>query len=273
MVTPGFFRAADAPVILGRPLNENDTRRRAAVVNEAFVKQYLADAPPLGERVGTSGETEIVGVVRDLFDVALDRAPSPSVLFLLDRPAGCLGDCNRVNYVIKRAATASPAGQPESVRVVSRINSDAIVVDSGIIADRLMDSIKPRSFATIITALYASAALSVCVAGLVGIVGFVVSSRTKELAIRLAIGASAKDILVTVLTEVLAAVAVGALVGSMVGIWASIAGEKLLYGVHPADPRTCAIAAGVLMLSILATAIVPARRALGLSPSAILKSE
>jgi ABC-type antimicrobial peptide transport system permease subunit len=133
--------------------------------------------------------------------------------------------------------------------------------------------VKPRVFATLVLSLFAAAGLSVCAAGVGGIVSFLVARRTREIAIRTAIGAEPRHVRALVMRQALAASAVGLVVGVAVGRWLSRSLESLLYGVQAGDWWT--IAAGTLL--VLAIVIVatwlPATRALRISPTMALKIE
>jgi ABC-type antimicrobial peptide transport system permease subunit len=122
-------------------------------------------------------------------------------------------------------------------------------------------------------AFFAVAAIGVSAAGLVGVVGFVVARRTREIAIRMAIGASAAEIRRLVTREATLASSCGAVLGLTLGAWLSRTMESLLFGIGPADPVSLAVTTALIVAIGFTAAWVPARRALKLSPSAALRIE
>jgi ABC-type antimicrobial peptide transport system permease subunit len=139
--------------------------------------------------------------------------------------------------------------------------------------DRLMRSIRDRSFATLIVAFFGIAAIGVSAAGLVGVVGFVVARRTREIAIRMAVGARRSDVRRLVTREAALASGAGAVVGFVAGGWLSRTMESFLFGIRPADPISMVLAAVALVAIVGGAAWVPARRAMRLSPVEALRVE
>jgi ABC-type antimicrobial peptide transport system permease subunit len=136
-----------------------------------------------------------------------------------------------------------------------------------------MRSIHDRSFATLIVIFFGVAAIGVSAAGLIGVVGSVVARRTREIAIRMAIGADRADVRRLVTREAVLASGLGAATGLSAGAWLSKTMESFLYGVSPADPLSMALAAVALMAIVIVAAWVPARRAMRLSPADALRVE
>ena len=156
---------------------------------------------------------------------------------------------------------------------VTAVNPEAIVLDGSTVRERLMRSIRDRSFATLILGFFALAALSVSVAGLMGIVMHTVARRTREIAIRVAIGAGSSAIRYLVVREAIMAAAAGTVLGLTASLWLSRALESLLYGMSPADPLSIAIAAIAVIGIVGLAAWLPARRAVRLSPTAALRTD
>jgi ABC-type antimicrobial peptide transport system permease subunit len=209
-----------------------------------------------------------VGVVADVLDSALDQTPTPAVFVPVDQfTAG-----SWVTYVL-RTPKPTPALASAVEREVQAVSRQASVPNGSLMRDRLMRSIRDRSFATMIVVLFAAAAVGVSAAGLVGVVGATVARRTREIAIRMAVGAQAGDVRRLVTREVVAATSLGAAVGLMAGGWVSTTMESLLFGVSPADPIALALATVLLMAAVVAAAWVPARRATRLSPTVALRVE
>ena len=152
-------------------------------------------------------------------------------------------------------------------------NRDIIVRDVSRIGERLLLSVRDRIFATLIVLFFALAAIGVSIAGVIGIITFIVGRRTREIAIRLAIGARAAQVRRLVLIETLVAVTTGAAAGLIAGQWISKGLGSLLYGVDPGDWTTATIATVVTLVVMAFAANVPASRAARLPPSIALRVE
>jgi putative ABC transport system permease protein len=271
-VTPGYFEAVGSTTIRGRPLRAADVHRSAVVVSESLARRAWPDQPAVGQRIGRSRETEIVGVVRDELNFLLDGAPYPTVFSLMQNVwDNCTGSaCGQVSYVV-RPADDAPALRPITSRIITDVDADAVVFDTRSIDERLSWTVKDRAFATFVLAFFAVAAISVCAAGLVGIVAFIVSRRTREIAIRVAIGARPTHVLRTVAAETLTAVLAGIVAGLIAGRWAALSLEHLVFGIDAGDWTTSAITAVAMIVLTVLAVMLPARRALALSPSDALR--
>ena len=265
-VSPGYLDAVGTPVLQGRSLVADD-RRTGALVNESFANHYwpgiraISQQMMLGARPAT-----VVGVVRDTFDIALDRPPEPMVFTLLDEPAVAF----RVNYAV-RLARMGDAAPARVAREIAAVNVEAVVVQATSLRGRLTATVKDRTFATLVLTFFAVAGLGVCATGLVGIVAFVVVRRTREIAIRMALGATPSRIRGLVLREALGAAVAGAIAGLVGGRWLSRTLESLLYGVTPGDVPATVIAALAIVTVVGVASAVPLRRAVQLSPAESLR--
>jgi putative ABC transport system permease protein len=265
-VTAGFLDAVGARLRDGRLLR--DTDRGAVLVNESFARRHWPGQRAVGRQI-VVGETpsEIVGVVGDTFDVALDRPPDPTVFTPMRTPFAY-----RVTYALGLAGPSRPSDLALQ-RVFAFVNQDAVVVEARLLRDRLASTVDDRSFATLVLTVFAVAGVGVCAAGIAGVVAFVVSRRTREIAIRVAVGAEPSRIRRMVMAEAAAAATVGSLAGLIAGAMLARAGSSLLYGVAPGDWPTT-LAAAVLMLAIVGVAAaIPASRAVHLAPTDALRVE
>lgn len=268
-VTPEFFKVAGLTVLQGRALQPSDTRRAGVVVNEAFVRRYWPDQPAIGRAI-QFGRTpaSVVGVVEDSFDVALDVPPTPTVFSLFESPASPFA----ISFVL-RLSGHSYGFESDVTHALATANRDVVVRDVSRIGERLLLSVRDRIFATLIVLFFALAAIGVSIAGVIGIITFIVGRRTREIAIRLAIGARASQVRRLVLVETLVAVTTGAAAGLIAGQWMSKSLGSLLYGVEPGDWTTALIATFVTLLVVTSAANVPASRAAKLPPSIALRVE
>ncbi len=265
-VTFSYFDAIGSPVIAGRAFADGDGPWTACIVNESFVRIHNAGISPIGRPVTVgSRPVEIVGVVRDTYDLALDERPTPTMFVPLRDPTVGF----RISYVLAGMTERPPTDAID--RSVASVNPDAIVLDGSTVRERLMRSVRDRSFATLMVGLFALAALGVSIAGLMGIVMYTVARRTREIAIRVAIGAGSPAIRYLVMREAIATAGFGAATGLALSVWLSRSLESLLYGIRPADPLSIAVTAIAVMAIVGLAAWLPARRAVRLSPTAALR--
>jgi putative ABC transport system permease protein len=267
-VTPGFFEAAGMSILQGRPLEARDENWRALVVNETFARAFWPESPALGQLIGRGTQYgEVVGIVGDAFDKALDIIPAPTIYTVLD-PSTAVAP----TYILSaRGNVADHRGI--IARTIASVNPDVVIGDIDTIRGRFANTVRDRTFATLVLAFFGIAAGAVTVAGLVGIVAFVVARRTREIAVRMALGAQRRDIRVLVIREALAAAACGGAAGLMLGRWLSTGLESFVYGLTPGSWSTALIAAAFMLLTMIAAAMVPARRAVNLQPSDALRVE
>jgi ABC-type antimicrobial peptide transport system permease subunit len=177
-----------------------------------------------------------------------------------------------LTYLLR--GTGSPGEYvTRSRRALFEASPDAVVVDVGTLADKLAFSIRDRTFAALVFVLFGVAAGAVTIGGLAGIVGFIVARRTREIAIRIAIGAEPRHVRRLVVRQTLAAAAFGLAVGLLAGRWASVGLESLLYGIEAGSWTTPMAAAGLMLAITMAAALVPARRAARLEPMQALRVE
>lgn len=274
-VTPEYFATVGASVLKGRTLETSDRSGRAFVITKNLADQGWPTGSAIGARVGAEHASEIVGVTGDEFSLMLDRKPEPTVFRLLENPGqACTGSgCdNRVHYLV-RLTEASDTPTALIQRAITSANPDAVIYDVSLVNDRLGATVKDRSFATLIFGLFAMAASGVCAAGLVSVVAFGVTRRTREIAIRIAIGASRPHVLGLVTREVILAVSMGVLVGAWCSRLTARVLEHLLYEVRPGDLATICMAAVALSILSALAVYVPARRALTLPPTIALRAE
>jgi predicted permease len=278
-VSPGYLRALGIRVLQGRRLSESDDPSAPMVmlVNRAFVRQHVSGREPIGLRVllsvgGSDADVEIVGVVGDVRRGGLATEPYPQV-FLPYTQAGAWGaiDSRSALFVVRttrsEAFMASVAdavhGLDAGARVERVMPLDAVVAES--IA-------APRFFGTLLT-IFAGIGLILASVGLFGVVSHAVARRTKEIGIRLALGADRADVLSLVLRRALALTSVGIALGVLGASGGSRHLESMLFGIEPADPWTFGLASLALFLVAVLAALVPARRAMRVDPLLSLRQD
>jgi len=265
-VTPDYFGTVGMSFVAGRPLVDRDAGGRGVVVNEALVARYLGGHAAIGDPLRVGGRpSPIVGIVRDSRRRALDEAPRPAVFRVLDGNVPGM----RVTYLT--GGTTTSAGLWESL--VHRVSPAAVVLDGSTLRARLARTIQARSFATLVVGLFAVATIIVTAAGIIGVVGYGVARRTREIGIRLAMGATSGGVTWLAMRDACVAAGVGAGMGLIAVVGVSDVVSSLLYGVSPTDWTTLASTTLALIGLAAAAAIVPARRAGRVSPTIALREE
>ena len=272
-VSEGLFAAAGMRILEGRGLERRQMEGPpgAAVVNEAFVRRHFGEEPVLGRRLSLSPEAyrdlEVVGIVADV-RARGPAEPAPPVVYVpyQGEPRGNMALFVRVDgdpraYVdpVREAVWSADPSQP-----IDR------VFPMEAMADRALAI--PRMTRSLVGALAAMAVL-VAAVGVFGIVGFRVGSRTRELGIRLALGATARRIRREVVVGAVPLVLIGVGVGLAAGVAAARAARSLLYGVSPQDLTSLALAALVVGALALAATWLPARRVSSIDPQEAIRAE
>src|SRR5579863_1985725 len=277
-VGPGFFATMRIPLLAGRDFNEHDSRpvgesgRRSVIVNQAFVNHYLAGRSPLGVRTGIGAlpgiktDIEIVGVVGDISYRGL-REESEEAWFPIFE-----GDDSMGTFYVRVHGTPEQA-----FRAIRQIVHQADP-QLPILAFRTVDEQVGRSLSTErllagLSGSFGGLALLLSLIGLYGVMSFVVTRRTREIGIRLALGATGASAIRLVLRDAVLMIAAGiaialpcvAALGKLV--------QSQLFGVTATDPTTIAAAALVLAAGALTAAFIPAWRALRVSPMDALRLE
>jgi len=275
MVGPGFFSNAGIPLVAGREFSSRDRAGAplVAMVNEAFVRAHLPGGDPLGRRFGdrgpkSAGMFEIVGVVKDARHANLRLPPQPTVYQSLWQHA------RLPPFVLHVRTVRDPASLTAHLRrEIQAANSALTIHHVRTMTEEVEGTLRQeRTFATLLGWL-GGLALGLCCVGLYGVASYSVTRRTKEIGLRMAIGAARGDILWLVLRETLGLVTIGSLLGAPLALVAARVIRRLLFGLTPADPWT--VGTAVLLMAGIATiaCLVPAYRAIRIHPTEALRYE
>ena len=273
LVGPRFFETMGIPLVLGRTLGEADTadRRKTAVVNGQFARQFLGGENPIGRRfdVGSRKGIEIVGVVGDakFNDLSQEMPPTvylPSLQYV--------GDLNAMHFEVRTAG--DPVQRVDAVRRVARdMDPRLALYDVRSQTEQINQSLfQQRLFARLTSFFAALAALIACV-GIYGVMAFAIARRTREIGIRAALGASRAEISGMILRETGAMVAVGTAIGVVVALGTSRLISSFLYGLKPSDPVSIAVAVLLMAAAAGFAGFLPARRAAKVDPMVALRHE
>ena len=271
-VTPGYFATMGVPLVRGRLLRDADTTASAAVVliNEAAARRFFDGHEPLGKQIDFWGSARtVVGVVGDERFHGIDAAPPPAVY----APLAQTPSANGSGALLVRT-DRDPAALVAGIRGAFRQQDPALAV-FGLepFAETVSRSVGERRFTMVVLGLLASVALALAVIGIHGVLSYAVAQRTREIGIRLALGANPGRVRRLVVLEGLTLAGAGALLG-LVAAWALTRGlSSLLYGVAPTDPMTFVAVPTALMVVAFAASYLPARRATRVDPVAALRGD
>jgi putative ABC transport system permease protein len=265
-VSADFHRTLGMPVVRGRGFTEQDLRRnsRSVIIDETLARRYFPGADPVGQRI--NGRT-ILGVVATIRDYE-ELDPSVSTLYL---------PIERHHYMISDLVVRTegdPLRWSGAIREqVSLLDKEQEISEIHTLEKTLADMLAPRQFTTILLAVFAQITLILAAVGLYGIVQYTVTQGTRDLGIRMALGAQRRDVLLAVLRQGLAIALLGVAAGVAGALAAARALSSLLYDVGPTDPATLIVVSLVLMGIALLASYLPARRAAGIDPMVALRYE
>ncbi|HSK10911.1 MAG TPA: ABC transporter permease [Vicinamibacterales bacterium] len=271
-VTPGYFATVGLARIRGRLLEDRDGTTDAPVllVNEAAAARFFPAADPLGARVRFWGTARtVVGIVANERIHGLAQAPPPCVYLPLSQAPSV----NGAGVLLVRTS-GDPAAMAASMRAIVRdVDPELAVFGVEPLAATLSRSVSTRRFTMMLVGTFALVALALAAIGIHGVLSYGVTLRTREIGVRMALGAGAGQVLRLVLREG----AILALAGLALGLAGALALtrvlESLLFGVSPTDPATIAAISLVLMLVALAASGVPAWRATRIDPVVAMRGE
>jgi putative ABC transport system permease protein len=271
-ISPGYFDALGIPLIRGRLFTEEEgwETGRVVMINQAMARNYWPDEDPLGARIGPSAQgpwLEVVGVVADVKESALETE-AEAAMYLPYRQA----PVPTMTLLIRTAA--DPLSYVAAVRAeVKEIDSGQAVASFMTLDDFLSDVVGQRRFDTWLLGLFASLALILAAVGIYGVLSYSVSRRTRELGIRMAVGAPRAKLLCLVLGQGMILVMAGLGIGLVAGALFSRLLGSFLFGVTGTDPLTLSSASALLIVVSLLACYLPARRATRVDPVVALRLE
>ena len=272
-VTPDFFRAMDIPVLQGRPFGGQDNgATNVAIVNRTFVAQYFGAREPVGAMIRWRGDqppTRIVGVVGDTKNITLGEDARGQ---LYEPLAQIVNDRPRLQFVVRSATP--PALQLTAMRRALRQAEPAAGLQVETMFSAIGFAFLPSRIGAALMGSVGALGLLLAVIGLYGVLAYSVARRTREIGIRMAIGASAKDVSRMVLGEFARLLVAGIAIGLAIALVVTRPLSMFFVpGLSPSDPASFAAVIGVLALTGMAAALGPVRRALHVDPLQCLRYE
>jgi predicted permease len=257
-VTPGYFHVLGIPLASGRDFTSADDEKAAAVaiVSEAAVARYWPDSDPVGKRLRLGARwMQVVGVARDIRHRSILEPPAPIVYVpLAQNMATVVGLFTRTRHGIMAIA-------PELAREMRAIDPNVAPYEVLTMREQIDRSTYPQRMAVTLVGLFGALALGLAAIGLYGVVAFAVSQSTRELGLRLALGASPSQLLTFVVSWGLRLTAVGLLLGVALAAGTTRLLGDLLYKVSPRDPFAFGAALMLMVVTTLVACLLPAFRA------------
>jgi hypothetical protein len=276
-VTPGFFSTLRTPVLRGRDISADDTSQTTpvAAVSESLVRQYFPDRDPIGQQFAFAYQVRtIVGVVGDIRVRGLEADTSEPQVYL---PAGQFRDGDPLFYAPQDLAIRAAVPVATLVSAVRSIiaAADALLPITNVRTLEEVVSLEtaPRVVQLRVLGAFATVAFLLAAIGIHGLLAFTVTARSREIGVRIALGAKARDIVGMVLGRSAVMAVLGVVIGAALAYAAGRSMQAMLFGVDPANPAVFAAAAGLALVMTLAGSLLPAWRAIRIDPIAATRTE
>ena len=271
-----FFRTMKIPIVRGRDFSERDSANaeKVAIVNEKFVKRYYPNTDPIGRHIGmgndpgTKTDTLIVGIAGDTKYEDM-RSPVPEEVY-----EPIVQQTFAFGYNLYVQTRGNQADMFATIRqAVRQVDPNVPMYDMKTLNEQVDNSLVTERLMALLSAVFGGLATLLAAIGLYGVMAYVVARRTREIGIRMALGANRRSVVWLVMREVLVLAAVGVVIG-LSSAWAlTRLVESQLFEVKPSDPVTLALATiGIAAVAMLA-GYVPAHRATGIDPTTALRFE
>jgi predicted permease len=273
-ISPGYLRAAGTKLLLGRNIDRHDRQGtpRVALVNQALAHLLFKNEDPLGKHVRMSLDpadkgVEIVGVVETGKYESLSEAPHPAVFLPIAQ--------TDTGWTTLVARTDLPAAQATKLltKTVLDMNPQLTVTNAGSLKDQLALPLFPARIAAIVLGIFGALAMVLAATGLFALMAYAVARRTREIGIRMALGARPSQVLSSVLRRTLVLCAIGIGLGILAALAVGRLLSAVLYGVSPHDPVTYAISVLLMIAVAFLACWRPARRAIHIDPATTLREQ
>jgi len=268
-VSPGFFRTLGIPLLAGREFTAADRTgaTSVAIVNERVAARLGLGRDIVGRRIRVVGDAEIIGLVADTKDSDVRGEIEPQV-FMLRGPPGLV---NSRFYV---RGERSPESLLDAIRATAaRIDPNVPITNLRTMQEQFRENLATERFAGAAATVFAVLATALAALGLYGVLAYSVAQRSREIGLRVALGAPTSSIRGLVLRQIIGMAMIGTLLGGAAAAVLGRAAQSLLFGVEAENPLALAAAAVVLTAVMLGAAYIPARRASRVDPISVLRYE
>ena len=273
VVTPAYHRALAIPLRSGRYFSEEDRDGGEAVMilSDSAVRLYFGGSDPVGRMIGLVGgggiERRIVGVVADARQSSLEVSPHPEIYLPMSQSP------TRAGYLLLRT-TGDPADALSSLRtIVSQVLPREPLRSIARMDDLIAAQTVERRLNMLVLSLFGMLGLVIAAVGLFGALAYLVSQQTREIGIRMALGATRGRVMASVLRQAGGLVVAGLALGGVAAWWTSNLASRFLFGLDPRDPRAYVVAMATLLAAALVATMLPARRAASVNPIDALRNE
>jgi len=273
-VGPRYFETMGVPLVSGREFTDRDVKGapRVAIINETMAKYFFEGSSPIGRRFGfargSATDIEIVGVVKDVRSLDL-RDQAPRFVYI---PYAQDESVTQLTYYVRAARDAR--AMPTALRqAVQRIDANLPIFDMKSMQVQVDESLFVERMVAVLSVAFGALATLLAAIGLYGVMSYAVTRRTREIGIRMALGAERRRVLWLVLKEVAVMSVVGIVGGLAAALWLTRQVQAQLFGLAPTDPATLTVAALLLGLIALAAGYFPARRATTIDPLVSLRTD
>jgi predicted permease len=276
-VSPEYFETIGVPLLAGREFGENDTRtsQRVAVVNQTFVRRYANGSNPIGQSVRTHPEPDYPSTVYEIVGVIPDsryndlRGETPPMVFA---PASQFPD-QRPWAALMIHSNLPPEIIIDSVKRRIAQKHPEIFATYRVFQSQIQDRLVPERLMAMLSGFFGLLAAVLAMAGLYGVIAYIVARRRNEIGIRVALGASRGRVIGMVMREAALLLVIGVAIGAALSLVAGREASSLLFGLKPYDPFTLAAAVALLAAIGALSSFLPARRASKLDPMDALRCE
>lgn len=278
VVSPNFFRTAEIPLLEGRTFTDADDAHQPGVIliNEALARRFFPNEDPVGKRINFLDPPAapiwltIIGVVGDVHYDALSEEPGADVYASYLQPYPVFAS----SYMTLVVRASNPTSLVSAIRhQVTAVDPDQPIGAVKTMDDYLDSSISSERLSMVLLGIFAGLALVLAVLGIYGVISYSVGQRTREIGVRMALGAQPGDVVRLIVRQGARLALVGAIIGLGFAFGFARMMSGLLYGVSSSDPLTFAIVALVLVAAALMASYLPARSATRIPPTAALRHE
>jgi putative ABC transport system permease protein len=279
-VSPNYFRVIGIPPVNGRTFSDLDTAASepVVVVTERAAARFWPGQDAVGKRLklgfgkpADQAWVEVVGVVREVKQYALSGDGTPAIYVPLSQaPHPVL--LSQMTYVVRNGSTTGGRRDSEFRDAVRSVDPDLPISRVAAMDDLIGFSVSEPRFRAALIATFAVTALLLVAAGLFGVLMYSVARRTREIGVRMAVGAAPAAVVLLVIREMLAMTVAGVAVGLTGALATAAVIRNLLFAIAPTDPATFAFAAGLVLVICVAASYVPARRAARIAPAVTLRA-
>lgn len=277
-VTSQYFQSIKIPLLKGRYFTEQDKRGGvgAAIINQTLAQQYFPNEEPIGKYISNIGANqndgdperwEIVGVIGDVHHSSLTKGATPELYLPYQQNSWGWG-----NFLVR--TTADPVALAQRFRDQIRIGDRSVAITAvRPLSEAISDTVAQPRFYTFLFGIFGGLGLLLSITGVYGLISYTVAQRTQEIGIRMALGATAKNVVLLVLWQGLILAVVGAIVGLGISFAMSRLISSLLFGIKPTDIVSFGLATIVLLGAALLASYIPARRVTKVDPLEALRYE